>query len=102
METSHQPTSRGLPQPIRGLLVNQASAHKESDTLDEIWAECDGKGTINYPAYGPRQYENHFLHSFKFKDGLIVEQREFMNPINQFRALGIKVPRIDRGAIPKD
>ena len=33
METSHQPTSRGLPQPIRGLLVNQASAHKESDTL---------------------------------------------------------------------
>ncbi|MER0098064.1 hypothetical protein, partial [Corynebacterium marquesiae] len=27
------PTSRGLPQPIRGLLVNQAAAHKESDTL---------------------------------------------------------------------
>ncbi|RNF46229.1 hypothetical protein EFE07_10100 [Corynebacterium diphtheriae] len=24
METSHQPTSRGLPRPIRGLLVNQA------------------------------------------------------------------------------
>ncbi|MHC9771353.1 hypothetical protein ACQXZU_11800, partial [Corynebacterium diphtheriae] len=23
-ETSHQPTSRGLPRPIRGLLVNQA------------------------------------------------------------------------------
>ena len=33
METSHQPTSRGLPRPIRGLLVNQAPAHKESDTL---------------------------------------------------------------------
>ena len=33
METSHQPTSCGVPQPIRGLLVNQASAHKESDTL---------------------------------------------------------------------
>lgn len=74
----------------------------ETADPDEIWAECDGKGTIDYPAYGPRQYENHFLHSFKFKDGLIVEQREFMNPINQFRALGIKVPRIDRGAIPKD
>ncbi|CAB0533829.1 hypothetical protein CIP107518_00163 [Corynebacterium diphtheriae] len=35
METSHQPTSRGLPRPIRGLLVNQAPAHKQSDTL--IW-----------------------------------------------------------------
>ncbi|QBZ30354.1 hypothetical protein E4653_11560 [Corynebacterium diphtheriae subsp. lausannense] len=33
METSHQPTSRGLPRPIRGLLVNQAPAHKQSDTL---------------------------------------------------------------------
>ena len=69
---------------------------------DEVWAECDGRGTINYPAYGPRYYENHFLHAFKFKDGLIVEQREFMNPINQFRALGIEVPQIDRGNIPKD
>ncbi|WP_222422299.1 hypothetical protein, partial [Corynebacterium sanguinis] len=25
--------SRGIPRPIRGLLVNQAPAHKESDTL---------------------------------------------------------------------
>ncbi|MEV7801193.1 PhzA/PhzB family protein [Microbacterium foliorum] len=74
------------------------------ETIDPeiIWVECDGKGTINYPAYGPRHYENHFLHSFKFKDGLIVEQREFMNPVNQYRALGLELPSIDRGNIPKD
>ncbi|WP_279753074.1 PhzA/PhzB family protein [Rothia dentocariosa] len=69
---------------------------------DEIWVECDGRGTINYPAYGKHYYENHFLHGFRFKDGLIIEQREFMNPINQFHALGIPVPNIDRGSIPKD
>ena len=33
METSHQPTSRGVPRPIRGLLVNLTPAHKESDAL---------------------------------------------------------------------
>lgn len=74
----------------------------ETTDRNEVWAECDGRGTINYPAYGPRFYENHFLHAFRFEDGLIVEQREFMNPINQFRALGIDLPRIDRGNIPKD
>lgn len=74
----------------------------ETTDPDEVWAECDGKGTINYPAYGPRYYENHFIHTFKFENGLIVEQREFMNPIKQFRALGISVPVIDRGNIPKD
>ncbi|AKK07201.1 Phenazine biosynthesis protein A/B [Corynebacterium mustelae] len=74
----------------------------ETTDPDEIWAECDGKGTINYPAYGPRYYENHFLHAFKFENGLIVEQREFMNPVKQLQALGMNVPRIDRGDIPKD
>ncbi|MBL4943497.1 phenazine biosynthesis protein [Corynebacterium ulcerans] len=74
----------------------------ETADFNEVWAECDGRGTINYPMYGPSYYENHFLHAFKFEDGLIVEQREFMNPIKQFRALGIDIPRIDRGNIPKD
>ena len=46
METSHQPTSRGLPRPIRGLLVNQPPAHKESDTL----APCPG-----HPRHPPFQ-----------------------------------------------
>ena len=36
METSHQPTSRGVPRPIRGLLVTQAPAHKQSDTLPRL------------------------------------------------------------------
>ncbi|MEX3505751.1 type IIL restriction-modification enzyme MmeI [Corynebacterium sp. LK2510] len=33
LETSHQPTSCGIPRPIRGELVNQTPAHKLSDTL---------------------------------------------------------------------
>lgn len=69
---------------------------------DEVWAECDGRGIINYPRYARQHYQNHFIHTFRFADGLIVEQREFMNPFNQLKALGIEVPKIDRGDIPKD
>ncbi|MHD0230187.1 hypothetical protein ACQZEV_05415, partial [Corynebacterium diphtheriae] len=47
-ETSHQPTSRGLPRPIRGLLVNQAPAHKQSDTLHVL----DLAHMIDLPAFG--------------------------------------------------
>ena len=72
------------------------------ETLDpnRFWVECDGEGQILYPAYRPGHYVNHFLHSFELADGLIVRQREFMNPFQQLRALGIDVPVIDRGGIP--
>jgi hypothetical protein len=72
----------------------------ETQDPNRIWAECDGKGKILYPNYPPGYYENHFLHSFQLEDGLIVEQREFMNPFNQMRALGIEIPVIKRGGIP--
>lgn len=72
----------------------------ETQDPNRFWAECDGKGKILYPNYPPGHYENHFLHSFRFRDGKIVEQREFMNPFNQMRALGIEVPVIKRGGIP--
>jgi phenazine biosynthesis protein len=72
----------------------------ETQDPNRIWAECDGRGKILYPNYPPGYYENHFIHSFQLKDGLIVEQREFMNPFNQMRALGIEIPVIKRGGIP--
>jgi ketosteroid isomerase-like protein len=72
----------------------------ETQDPNYFWAECDGKGKILYPNYPPGHYENHFLHSFRLKNGKIVEQREFMNPFNQMRALGIEVPVIKRGGIP--
>lgn len=72
----------------------------ETQDPSRFWAECDGEGQILYPAYPPGHYKNHFIHSFLLKDGLIVEQREFMNPYNQLRALGIDIPVIDRGGIP--
>jgi len=67
---------------------------------DRFWAECDGEGTIRFEGYPDGWYRNHFLHAFLFEDGLIKQQREFMNPCEQFRALGIAVPRIRRAGIP--
>ena len=72
----------------------------ETQDPNRFWAECDGRGKILYPAYPPGYYENHFLHSFLLDDGRIVQQREFMNPFNQLRALGIEIPVINRGGIP--
>jgi hypothetical protein len=72
------------------------------DTQDpnRFWVECDGEGPIVYPGYPEGYYRNHFLHSFEFEDGRIKVQREFMNPCEQFRALGIPVPSVRREGIP--
>jgi hypothetical protein len=72
------------------------------DTQDpnRFWVECDGDGQILYPAYPAGHYRNHFIHAFLFEGGRIKQQREFMNPFQQLRALGIEVPKINRGGIP--
>lgn len=72
------------------------------DTQDpnRFWVECDGAGMILFPDYPTGHYSNHFLHSFRLQDQMILEQREFMNPFEQLRALGIPVPEIKRGGIP--
>jgi ketosteroid isomerase-like protein len=67
---------------------------------DVFWVECDGEGRIVYPGYPEGYYSNHFLHSFRFEHGQIKQQREFMNPCQQFRALGLAVPQIRREGIP--
>ncbi|WP_217245967.1 PhzA/PhzB family protein [Streptomyces sp. AC602_WCS936] len=67
---------------------------------DRFWVECDGEGQILYPDYPPGHYRNHFIHAFELEDGRIKRQREFMNPFQQLRALGIEVPKINRGGIP--
>jgi hypothetical protein len=67
---------------------------------DQFWVECDGAGEISYPGYPDGPYRNHFIHSFLFVDGKIKRQREFMNPCQQFRALGLDVPSIKRAGIP--
>jgi hypothetical protein len=74
------------------------------DTQDpnRFWVECDGEGTIIFPGYDVGHYRNHFMHYFRLENGKIKEEREFMNPINQMKALGIEVPKINRGDIPAD
>jgi len=72
----------------------------ETQDPNRFWVECDGVGQILFPGYPEGLYRNHFLHSFLFEDGKIKQQREFMNPCRQFRALGIDVPAIKREGIP--
>lgn len=71
-----------------------------TDNPDHVWVECDGRGLIRFPGYPESYYENHFIHSFELRDGLIVRNREFMNPVTQLKSLGIDVPRIRREGIP--
>jgi len=73
----------------------------ETQDPNHFWVECDGEGQILFPDYPPGIYRNHFIHSFKLRDGEIIELREFMNPCEQMRALGIEVPLITRGGIPE-
>ncbi|MEU7019480.1 PhzA/PhzB family protein [Streptomyces sp. NPDC046203] len=72
----------------------------ETQDPHRFWVECDGEGKILYPDYPAGYYKNHFIHSFLLVDGRIEQQREFMNPFQQLRALGIEVPKINRGGIP--
>ncbi|HYQ43250.1 MAG TPA: PhzA/PhzB family protein [Polyangiaceae bacterium] len=72
------------------------------DTQDPniFWVECNGKGLIRFAGYPEGVYSNHFIHYFEFEDGKIKLQREFMNPVQQFKALGLPVPQIVRAGIP--
>ncbi|MFE3603402.1 PhzA/PhzB family protein [Streptomyces sp. NPDC059096] len=72
----------------------------ETQDPNRFWVECDGEGKILFPGYPAGHYKNHFLHSFVLENGKIKQNREFMNPFEQLRALGIPVPEIKREGIP--
>lgn len=72
----------------------------ETQDPDRFWVECDGEGAIVFPGYPVGHYRNHFIHTFEFSGGKIKLQREFMNPFEQLRALGIEVPVVRREGIP--
>ncbi|MEU6619661.1 PhzA/PhzB family protein [Streptomyces litmocidini] len=67
-----------------------------------VLAECRGEGTIRFPGYPAGRYRNHFLHRFELVDGLIAASREYTNPIEHMRSLGIGTPHIDRDWIPTE
>lgn len=73
----------------------------ETQDPDRFWVECDGEGKILFPGYPPGYYANHFIHSFLMEDGKIKQNREFMNPYEQMRALGIPIPGIKREGLPQ-
>ncbi|WP_080410135.1 PhzA/PhzB family protein [Burkholderia ubonensis] len=72
----------------------------ETQDPNRFWVECDGEGQILFPGYPPGRYVNHFIHSFLFENGKIKLEREFTNPYQQMRALGIVYPAIKRAGIP--
>lgn len=72
----------------------------ETQDPNKFWVECDGEGKILFPGYPEGYYRNHFIHYFELDEGLIKSEREFMNPVEQFRALGIEVPEIRREGFP--
>ncbi|MFF8382592.1 PhzA/PhzB family protein [Streptomyces kanasensis] len=72
----------------------------ETQDPNRFWVECDGRGKILFEGYPEGHYANHFLHAFELENGKIKLQREFMNPFEQLRALGIPVPQVRRAGIP--
>ncbi|MBI6567963.1 PhzA/PhzB family protein [Pseudomonas synxantha] len=72
----------------------------ETDNPNHFWVESDGRGTTRVPGYPQGYCENHYIHSFELDNGKITQNREFMNPFEQLRALGIPVPKIKREGIP--
>ncbi|MCX4585893.1 PhzA/PhzB family protein [Streptomyces sp. NBC_01481] len=72
----------------------------ETQDPNRFWVECEGRGKILFPGYPEGYYHNRFLHSFLLDNGKIRQNREFMNPCEQLRALGIPVPRIKREGLP--
>ncbi|BDU21153.1 PhzA/PhzB family protein [Dyella sp. GSA-30] len=73
----------------------------ETQDPNRFWVECDGEGKILFPGYPPGYYANHFIHSFLMEDGKIKQNREFMNPYEQMKALGIPIPGIKREGLPQ-
>ncbi|MER7705290.1 PhzA/PhzB family protein [Kitasatospora sp. NPDC097605] len=74
----------------------------ETQDPDLIMVECDGEGTIRFPGYPEGRYRNHFIHGFSLRDGLIAASREYTNPIEHMKSLGIRTPHIRRDWIPTD
>lgn len=72
----------------------------ETQDPTRFWVECDGEGQILFSGYPRGHYANHFIHAFLMENGKIKQQREFMNPYQQMRALGIPIPSIKRAGIP--
>lgn len=72
----------------------------ETQDPNKFWVECDGEGQILFPGYPCGYYKNHFIHFFLMEEGKIKQNREFMNPYQQMRALGIPVASIKREGIP--
>ncbi len=79
-----------------GTVINAVA----QDPAGHFWVECDGRGKALVPGYPQGYCENHYIHSFELENGRIKRNREFMNPIQKLRALGIAVPQIKRDGIP--
>ncbi len=60
-----------------------------TDDPDYFFAENSGSGKQMRGDGKFYPYENHYFHTFRFKDGLIVEYREIANPVKLMEAMGV-------------
>ncbi len=73
----------------------------ETQDPNKFWVECDGEGQILFADYPDGYYKNHFIFFFLLEDGKIKQSKEFMNPYQQLRALGIPIPQVKRHGLPQ-
>jgi ketosteroid isomerase-like protein len=73
----------------------------ETQDSHKFWVECDGEGKILFADYPDGYYKNHFIFFFLLENGKIKQSKEFMNPYQQLRALGIPIPEVKRRGLPQ-
>ncbi|QBN05810.1 PhzA/PhzB family protein [Pseudomonas aeruginosa] len=71
----------------------------ETEDPNHFWSSATARQGAG-PGYPEGYCENHYIHSFELENGRIKRNREFMNPMQKLRALGIAVPQIKRDGIP--
>ncbi len=84
-----------------GAVLNGGSLSRVAGENVGVYGINQGDLALNSGNYDLSYHcENHYIHSFELENGRIKRNREFMNPMQKLRALGIAVPQIKRDGIP--
>ncbi len=83
-----------------GVAAEAHESHKLEKLCRYITRPAISEKRLSIALQGQGYCENHYIHSFELENGRIKRNREFMNPIQKLRALGIAVPQIKRDGIP--
>ena len=65
-----------------------------TDDPNYIMVENYGSGKQLFADGEYKLYSNHYIHTFRFENGLIKEYREITNPLNLYKAFGLALPHM--------